>query len=155
MRIATTIFLFIAFSHADSQVLQRRNDVRSVVPDRAIPTERSQQELKAVVQDMEEGMRSSSSTPFSSAFAPSVQISLPGMGRGQYSANQAGQLVAGFLARRHVESFSVERLESAITVPYVFGTVVVSGGPVRDTLRLYAAFMMNDSRWSITHFSLY
>lgn len=155
MRIAVTILLFLSFSSAETQVLQRRNDVRGVVPDRSIPTERSQQALKTTVRDLEAGLRSSSTAPFASAFAPRVQVALPGMGRGQYSANQAGQLIAGYLARHRVESVAVERIESAVAAPYVFGSLIVSGGPGRDTLRLYVAFVMNDARWSISHFSLY
>ncbi|MEK6649432.1 MAG: DUF4783 domain-containing protein [Bacteroidota bacterium] len=155
MRTVVTIVLFLASHPAESQVLQRRNDVRNVVPDRSIPTERSQQALKTAVRDLETGLRSSSTAPFAPAFASSVQVALPGMGRGQYSANQAGQLIAGYLARHRVDSLVVERIESAVAAPYIFGSLVVSGGAGRDTLRLYVAFVMNDARWSISHFSLY
>lgn len=155
MRTAVTILLFLSFNSAEAQVLQRRNEVRGIVPGRSILTERSQQTLKTAVRELETGLRSSSTAPFASAFAPRVQVALPGMGRGQYSANQAGQLIAGYLARHRVESLAVERIETAVAVPYVFGSLVVSGVPGRDTLRLYVAFVMNEARWSISHFSLY
>jgi hypothetical protein len=139
---------------AEAQVRQPRNALRGATQDRLAPSPQSQTALRATVREIETGLQASSSAALASNLAPTVQLALPGLGRGDYSSNQASQLLSGFLTRRPVRSAAIERLESAVAAPYASGIVVVSGDG-RDSLRLYLSFAAVDSRWLITHFSLY
>ncbi len=155
MRFAASLILFFVFASADAHILQRRNDLRNTSGLRGAQSEQAQQALTETIRSIETGLRTSTTTPFADRLAPSLQVGLPNLGRGQYSANQALQLIAGFLKQRPVRSLVMERIESAVPAPYAFGTLVTGGPSGQDTLRLYVAFVMNESRWSVSHFSLY
>ncbi len=154
MRLAILLLTLCVLLPATAQVRAPRNTLRANVQDRAIPTQQSQEALRSAVRDIESGLRASTITFLSDLMAPNVQLALPDLGRGDYSSNQALQLLSGFLSRRPIRSASIDRIESAIASPYAAGTIVVSG-PGRDTLHLYLSFAATDSRWLITHFSLY
>lgn len=155
MRFVSVLILFVAVFSADAQILQRRNELRNTNNASRAQTERSQKALAETIRSIETGLRTSTTTPFADRLAPSLQVGLPDLGRGQYSANQAVQLIAGFLHQRPVRSLTMERVESAVAAPYAFGSLIVGGPSGADTLRLYVAFVMNETRWSVSHFSVY
>jgi hypothetical protein len=154
MRLALFLILVLVVSSSEAQTRQPRNALRSTVQDRVVPSPQSQESLRAAVRDVENGLRISTMTALTASLAPTVQLALPGLGRGDYSSNQAAQLLSGYFSRRPVRTASIDRLEASVASPYASGTVVVNGDG-RDTLRLYLSFASVESRWLITHVSLY
>lgn len=154
MRLAFFLILALAVSTSEAQVRQPRNALRSTLQERLAPSPQAQESLRTTVREVETALRASTTTALTGSLAPTVQLALPGLGRGDYSSNQAAQLLSGFFTRRPVRSASIDRLEAAVASPYASGTVVVSGDG-RDTLRLYLSFATVESRWLITHVSLY
>ncbi len=155
MRLVAVLILLFPIQSSDAQILQRRNDLRNTSGVRGAQTEQARKALAETIRTLETGLRTSTTAPFADRLAPSLQVGLPDLGRGQYSANQAVQLISGFLKQRPVRSLVMERVESAVAAPYAFGTLVTGGPSGQDTLRLYVAFVMSESRWSVSHFSLY
>jgi hypothetical protein len=154
MRHILLLILVLAVASSEAQVRQPRNALRGTVQDRLVPSPQSQESLRTTVREVEDGLRASSTTVLAASLAPSVQLALPGLGRGDYSSNQAAQLLSGFFSRRPVRSASIDRLEATVASPYASGTLVASDNG-RDTLRLYLSFASVESRWLITHVSLY
>jgi hypothetical protein len=147
------LFLLIAPS-AEAQVRQPRNALRGNLQDRIIPSPQSQESLRAAVREVESGLRRSSASTLEAYLAPTVQVALPDLGRGEYSTNQALQLLSGYFNRHPIRSVTIDRLDAAIAAPFAAGTVIATGAG-RDTLRLYLSFSAIETRWLITHFSLY
>ncbi|MCU0453769.1 MAG: DUF4783 domain-containing protein [Bacteroidetes bacterium] len=154
MRYALLLICLPFVTPAEAQVRHSRNALRSATQERLVPSAQAQESLRVTVREFEKGLRAPSSASLASFMAPTVQLALPEMGRGDYSSNQALQLLTGFLSRRAVRDADIDRIEASVASPYASGTVVVSGEG-RDTLRLYLSFATVDSRWLITHLSLY
>lgn len=154
MRITLLIALALLAAGSEAQVRQPRNSLRGAVQDRLVPSPQAQESLRATIREVETALRASPTASWASSFAPTVQLALPGLGRGDYSANQAAQLLSGFFSRRPVTAAAIEKVETAVASPFASGVVVVKGDD-RDTLRLYLSFATVDARWLITHLSLY
>lgn len=156
MKFALSILIIVcAVDTSDAQIRSRRTDRQQLLPSNLPLPEVQQLEAGAVFASVQRGLAASSVTPFSGHFAGSVHLALPASERGQFSPNQASQILSKFFADHRTKSMRFENTATTVAAPFAFGTLVVDGRGRPDTLRVYVALTRVDTRWLISQLAVY
>ena len=156
MRTSLSILcVFLIASTAVAQVRQRTSKLDRLV--RVVPqlTPEQKREASILFDQVKENLASSAISDLSGLLNRSVHLALPGVEQGQYSKNQATQLLTSFFAGTRVAEIRPQKIEDSIAAPYFSAILLVRKGEREQELNLYISLARFADSWVVGHFSLY
>ncbi len=156
MRVPAYVMIALVFAmSASAQVKQRRSELNRLVPPASHLTEMQQKKASEAFDLVQSALSEVSSSAVARLFNRSVYLALPGIEPGQFSRDQAAQLLAAFLRPVGAISVEIKKKEDSLASPYLSAQLLVRRDDQEQLMNLYVSLVRNGDAWAIGHFSIY
>lgn len=154
MALYPSVLLFVAAT-AFGQVTQRRTELNKLVPPATRLSGAQQEKASEMFDLVRDDLGSSTPAMVSRHFNRSVHLALPGIEQGQFSHDQAAQLLAAYLRSSRALSVEVKKREDSLAAPYFSASFRLVKDDREQDLSLYVSLVRTGDAWTIGHFSIY